>query len=139
MPNKVAVDQRTKDMIIELGSLIRDCRGTLSQSQLAKRVGLPRSNMKYIEDGVNAPTADVYDRLIKELKPEPEERYRMDSLYMEIRKIPPPDICRIITQNKDLVDALRNLESHNLTHNQVKSVAGLFASFQESRKGDTIK
>ena len=67
MPNKVAVDQRAKDMIIELGLLIRDCRGTLSQSQLAKRVGLPRSNMKYIEDGVNAPTAEVYDKLIKEL------------------------------------------------------------------------
>ena len=43
MPNKVAVDQRAKDMIIELGLLIRDCRGTLSQSQLAKRVGLPLS------------------------------------------------------------------------------------------------
>lgn len=49
MPNKVAVDQQAKGMIIELGLLIRDCRGTLSQSQLAKRVGLPRSNMKYIE------------------------------------------------------------------------------------------
>ena len=68
MPNKVAVDQQAKGMIIELGLLIRDCRGTLSQSQLAKRVGLPRSNMKYIEDGVNAPTAEVYDKLIKELK-----------------------------------------------------------------------
>ena len=46
LPNKVAVDQQAKGLIIELGLLIRDCRGTLSQSQLAKRVGLPRSNMK---------------------------------------------------------------------------------------------
>lgn len=69
MPNIVAVDQQTREKIKELGQIIRDCRGTLSQSQLAKRVGLPRSNMKYIEDGVNAPTAEVYDRLIKELKP----------------------------------------------------------------------
>ena len=74
MPNKVAVDQQAKDMIIELGLLIRDCRGTLSQSQLAKRVSLPRSNMKYIEDGVNAPTAEVYDKLIKELKPDLQTR-----------------------------------------------------------------
>lgn len=115
MPNKVAVDQQAKGMIIELGLLIRDCRGTLSQSQLAKRVGLPRSNMKYIEDGVNAPTAEVYDKLIKELKPDLQTRQRMDRLYMAIRKVPPPDICRTITQNKDLVDAMRKLEGCNLT------------------------
>ena len=103
MPNKVAVDQQAKDMIIELGLLIHDCRGTLSQSQLAKRVGLPRSNMKYIEDGVNAPTAEVYEKLIKELKPDLHTRQRMDRLYMAIRKVPPPDVCRTITQNTNSV------------------------------------
>lgn len=139
MPNKVAVDQQAKGMIIELGLLIRDCRGTLSQSQLAKRVGLPRSNMKYIEDGVNAPTAEVYDKLIKELKPDLQTRRRMDRLYMAIRKVPPPDICRTITQNKDLVDAMRKLEGCNLTPDQIKSVAALFASFQENREGEPIK
>ena len=139
MPNKVAVDQQAKGMIIELGLLIRDCRGTLSQSQLAKRVGLPRSNMKYIEDGVNAPTAEVYDKLIKELKPYLQARQRMDRLYMAIRKVPPPDICRTITQNKDLVDAMRKLEGCNLTPGQIESVATLFASFQENREGEPIK
>lgn len=139
MPNKVAVDQQAKGMIIELGLLIRDCRGTLSQSQLAKRVGLPRSNMKYIEDGVNAPTAEVYDKLIKELKPDLQARRRMDRLYMAIRKVPPPDICRTITQNKDLVDAMRKLEGCNLTPSQIESVATLFASFQENREGEPIK
>lgn len=138
MPNKVAVDQQAKGMIIELGLLIRDCRGTLSQSQLAKRVGLPRSNMKYIEDGVNAPTAEVYDKLIKELKPDLQARQRMDRLYMAIRKVPPPDICRTITQNKDLVDAMRKLEGCNLTPSQIESVATLFASFQENREGEPI-
>ena len=139
MPNKVAVDQQAKGMIIELGLLIRDCRGTLSQSQLAKRVGLPRSNMTYIEDGVNAPTAEVYDKLIKELKPDLQARQRMDRLYMAIRKVPPPDICRTITQNKDLVDAMRNLEGCNLTSDQIESVAALFASFQENSEGEPIK
>ena len=139
MPNKVAVDQQAKGLIIELGLLIRDCRGTLSQSQLAKRVGLPRSNMKYIEDGVNAPTAEVYDKLIKELKPDLQTRRRMDRLYMAIRKVPPPDICRTITQNKDLVDAMRKLEGCNLTPDQIKRVAALFASFQENREGESTK
>ena len=139
MPNKVAIDQRTKRMIAELGLLIRDRRGTLSQSQLAKRVGLPRSNMKYIEDGVNAPTAEVYDKLIKELKPDLQARQRMDRLYMAIRKVPPPDICRTITQNKDLVDAMRKLEGCNLTSDQIESVAALFASFQENSEGEPIK
>ena len=139
MPSKVAVDQQAKDMIIELGLLIRDCRGTLSQSQLAKRVSLPRSNMKYIEDGVNAPTAEVYDKLIKELKPDLQTRQRMDRLYMAIRKVPPPDICRTITQNKDLVDAMRKLDGCNLTPDQIKSVTTLFASFQENREGEPIK
>lgn len=139
MPNKVAIDQQARNMIIELGLLIRDCRGTLSQSQLAKRVGLPRSNMKYIEDGVNAPTAEVYEKLIKELKPDLQTRRRMDHLYMAIRKVPPPDICRTITQNKGLVDAIRKLEDCNLTPNQIESVAALFASFQENREGEPIK
>lgn len=139
MPNKVAVDQQARGMIIELGLLIRDCRGTLSQSQLAKRVGLPRSNMKYIEDGVNAPTAEVYDKLIKELKPDLQARQRMDRLYMAIRKVPPPDVCRTITQNKDLVDAMRKLEGCNLTPDQIKRVAALFASFQENREGEPTK
>ena len=139
MPNKVAIDQRTKRMIAELGLLIRDRRGTLSQSQLAKRVGLPRSNMKYIEDGVNAPTAEVYDKLIKEIKPDLQTRRRMDHLYMAIRKVPPPDICRTITQNKDLVDAMRKLEGCNLTSDQIKIVTDLFASFQENRVGETLK
>lgn len=139
MPNIVAVDQQTREKIKELGQIIRDCRGTLSQSQLAKRVGLPRSNMKYIEDGVNAPTAEVYDRLIKELKPDLQMRQYMDCLYMAIRKVPPPDVCRTITQNRDLVDAMRKLEGCNLTPDQIKSVAALFASFRENKEGEPSK
>ena len=95
--------------------------------------------MKYIEDGVNAPTAEVYDKLIKELKPDLQARQRMDRLYMAIRKVPPPDICRTITQNKDLVDAMRKLEGCNLTSDQIESVAALFASFQENSEGEPIK
>ena len=139
MPPKVTVDKASERAKQNLGTLIMRCRGTLSQSQLAKRVGLPRSNMKYIEDGVNAPTAEVYHKLIKELKPDLQTRQRMDRLYMAIRKVPPPDICRTITQNKDLVDAMRKLEGCNLTSDQIQSVAALFASFQNFRAGEPIK
>lgn len=139
MPPKVAADKASEKAKRSLGALIMRCRGTLSQSQLAKRVGLPRSNMKYIEDGVNAPTAEVYEKLIKELKPDLQTRRRMDHLYMAIRKVPPPDICRTITQNKGLVDAIRKLEGCNLTPDQIESVAALFASFQENREGEPIK
>ena len=59
--------------------------------------------------------------------------------YMAIRKVPPPDICRTITQNKDLVDAMRKLDGCNLTPDQIKSVTTLFASFQENREGEPIK
>ena len=139
MPNIVAIDQQVKDMIIELGSLIRDCRGALSQSQLAIKIGLSRSNMKYIEDGVNAPTAEVYDKLIKELNPNLLTRRRMDYLYMAIRKAPPPDVCRTLIQNRDLIDAMRKLEGYNLSPQQLKSVATLFASFRENTEGETQK
>ena len=139
MPPKVAADKASERAKKNLGALIVRCRGTLSQSQLAKRVGLPRSNMKYIEDGVNAPTADVYDKLIKELKPDLQTHHHMDHLYMAIRKVPPPDVCRTITQNKDLVDAMRKLEGCNLTPDQIESVSALFASFQKNREGEPIK
>ena len=52
MPPKVTVDKASERAKQNLGTLIMRCRGTLSQSQLAKRVGLPRSNMKYIEDNL---------------------------------------------------------------------------------------
>jgi hypothetical protein len=42
----------------KLGIEIAKSRGKLSQRKLAQAVGLPPSNMKYIEDGVNAPSHD---------------------------------------------------------------------------------
>ena len=68
-----------------------------------------------------------------------ERNVPLDALYMAIRRIPPPDICRIITRNKDLVDAMRKMGDRDLTLEQVKSVDALFASFQESREGEVRK
>ena len=77
-----------------LGDLISKCRGTrMSQRQLAATVGLSPSNMKYIEDGINCPTADVYSKIVSTLNPTSKKRAEMDRAYMIIRNTPPPDVC----------------------------------------------
>ena len=58
------VDESIESSKKELGRLIADCRGTMSQRNLASLVGLPPSNMKYIEDGVNAPSPEIYAKII---------------------------------------------------------------------------
>ena len=50
----------------ELGKLISKSReNIMSQRKLARGINIPPSNMKYIEDGVNAPTADVYEKILE--------------------------------------------------------------------------
>ena len=138
MPSKVAADKGVDRAKKVLGNLIfRWRRDTLNQSQLAQRVGLPRSNMKYIEDGVNAPTAEVYEKLIRELRPDGKTQRRMDRLYMEIRKVPPPDVCRTIAEHMDLIDVIRKLEGCRLTPDRIERISALFVSFQEKEEGDS--
>lgn len=139
MPGKLAKDKAAERAKKNLGSLISKCRGNLNQAQLAKKIGLPRSNMKYIEDGINTPTADVYEKLIKELKPSPGIQRRMDNLYMAIRKVPPPDISRIIADNKDLVVIIRKLKGCRLTTDQMDSISDLFTTIAYNREGDKVK
>lgn len=132
MPNKIATDRNSKRAIKELGKLIVKCReNKLSQSKLAEKVGLPRSNMKYIEDGINAPTAQVYEKLVEVLSPDKKTQIKMDNLYMTIRKVPPPGICKTIIGNEKLVDALRLLDNCNLTDEQTTALAGLIESFSK--------
>lgn len=52
-----------------------------SQRGLAKAIDLPNSNLKYIEDGINAPSPEVYKNIILLLKPNDEDWGRMDYLY----------------------------------------------------------
>lgn len=57
---KCQIDNR-KELKIELGQIIkfnREAKGS-SQRKLAKAIGLPNSNLKYIEDGINAPSPEV--------------------------------------------------------------------------------
>jgi len=74
----------------ELGRKIAQCRGEKSLRQLATQIGLAPSNLKYIEDGINAPTAEIYSKLITVLQPSVQDRKAMDVLYMSLRATPPP-------------------------------------------------
>lgn len=107
-----------KELKEELGQLIKFNRKAKGESQrgLAKAIDLPNSNLKYIEDGINAPSPEVYKNIILLLKPSDEDRGRMDYLYSQIRGTPPPDICEFMMDNAYLYDVLRNLDNNYKKH-----------------------
>ena len=98
-----------KELKEELGQLIKFNRKAKGESQrgLAKAIDLPNSNLKYIEDGINAPSPEVYKNIILLLKPNDEDRVRMDYLYSQIRGTPPPDICEFIIENDEVFESIR--------------------------------
>lgn len=122
----------------KLGNLIAKCRGkTMSQRQLATAIGLPPSNMKYIEDGINCPTADVYSRLIDVLHPSPKNRVELDQTYMIIRNAPPPDVCDRVKKDTYLINAIRAMDDTPLTEAQAQQLMALLGSFAlENTKGE---
>lgn len=137
MPKK-ADDRKLKAKKEKLGELLAKCRGETSLRKLAEQIGLPHSNLKYIEDGVNAPTPEIYEKLIATLKPDVKTRNKMDELYMAIRETPPPDVCNTILQNKSLITALRPLDGITLTADQSIEIQKLILSIAEAnRKGET--
>lgn len=122
-----------------LGSLIKECRGTMSQRKLAAQVGLVPSHMKAIEDGVHSPTPEVYDKLIAILKPGKEMRSDMDSLYMDIRKLPPPDICAWIVDNPSVIRAIRRVSDVQLTFKQEYMIEALFQVIEKEQASKSKK
>ena len=70
----------------ELGKLIKSNREAKDYSQrgLAKAIDLPNSNLKYIEDGINAPSPEVYKNIILQLNPNDKDRDKMDYLYSNL-------------------------------------------------------
>lgn len=98
-----------KELKEELGQLIKFNRKAKGESQrgLAKAIDLPNSNLKYIEDGINAPSPEVYKNIILLLKPSDKDRGRMDHLYSQIRGTPPPDICEFIIENDEVFESIR--------------------------------
>lgn len=118
---------------LKLGQLIKECRGTMSQRKLAAQVGLVPSHMKAIEDGVHSPTPEVYDKLIAILKPCEAMRSEMDTLYMEIRKLPPPDICAWIVENPSMIRAIRRIPDVRLTFEQLDMIDTLFRAIEKEQ------
>ena len=125
----------------QLGEKIKKLREskkeTISLRKLASLVNLPPSNMKYIEDGVNAPTAEVYDAIIRNLKPKDKLHAEMDRLYTIIRGTPPPDVCDIVRKNNGMKDALRIENDQELSAQQIASLKALLTSFKtETVRGE---
>ena len=128
------IDKTVEKNKKKLGRKISILRGKMSQRELAKQIGLPNSNLKYIEDGVNAPTHEVYESIIKVLSPSPEKRKEMDELFSSIRKTPPPDVCNIIIETEGMNDVIRLIDGIPLDNKQIEQVKELFTSFKEKAK-----
>lgn len=110
MSKKIATDKTTEQAMKKLGKVIGQCRGTQSLRKIATPSGISASQLLAIENGTLAPTADVYSRLLNTLQPSEKQQDKMDQLYMDIRKTPPPDICELIISNPDLIATLRTIK-----------------------------
>lgn len=128
MPKKNFNAQQDK---IVLGKLIAKLRAdkNISLRQMAQGINIPPSNLTYIEDGRNVPTANVYSRIIDFLKPINKVQKQMDDLYTKIRHAPPPDVCNILMENKGLGERIKLLQDISLSPEQLSSIEELFASF----------
>ena len=114
----------------KLGDKIKKVRmsNNISQRKLAKEICVSNSNLKYIEDGINAPSPSVYKKIIDITKPSSEIRQEMDSLYSKIRKSPPPEICDFIITYDDLYESIRK-NSVALNKRQVEKLKKLLEEF----------
>lgn len=119
-----------KELKEELGQLIKFNREEKGESQrkLAKAIDLANSNLKYIEDGINAPSPKVYKNIILLLKPSDSDRSRMDFLYSQIRGTPPPDICEFMLANNEIFDSIRKNKCR-LTRTQTEKLNILLEAF----------
>lgn len=72
-----------KELKEVLGRLIKFNHKAKEESQrgLTRAIDLPNSNLKYIEDGINAPNPEVYKNIILLLKSSDEDRGEKDHLY----------------------------------------------------------
>ena len=111
-----------------------DERGYVSLRKLEDAIRIPASNIKYIEDGVNAPSPEAYEAIVRELNPTDAERKELDQLYSLIRGTPPPDVCKIICANEGLNNALRVLDNQTLTKAQIAEITALLTSFKINTK-----
>ena len=113
----------------QLGAMLALCRGKRSLREIARAIEIPASNLSYIEKGINAPSPEVYEKIILELAPSDEKRQEMDTLYSCIRDLPPPDVCEILITNNELNNSLRLLGNKQISNDMLIQINKLFASF----------
>lgn len=115
-----------------LGNMISRLRQAQNMSlrKFAKAINLPPSNVTYIEKGVNAPSPEVYARIIQVLSPEEHEHQDMDMCYSKVRNLPPPDVCDILLKMPELNEKLKLLNDVKLSPTQLKSIETLFSTFK---------
>ena len=115
-----------------LGKLISCLRKdkNMSLRKFAKLIEIPPSNVTYIEKGVNAPSSEIYARIINVLSPQAKDHQNMDMYYCKIRNIPPPDVCEILLNTPELREKLRLLNNVQLSSNQLDSIGTLFSTFK---------
>lgn len=126
MPKKNFNNKNTQKQ--QLGAMLALCRGKRSLREIARAIGISASNLSYIERGINAPSPEVYDKIISELTPSEKERQEMDILYSHIRGLPPPDVCEILVTNNGLSNALRLLGDRRISNDMLLQINKLFAS-----------
>lgn len=117
---------KKNELKVQLGECISSYRKLkmISQRGLAKKIGLANSNLKYIEDGVNAPSANVYRKIIEHLQPPGDVREKMDYLYAQIRETPPPEVCDFLIENRELFDPMR-LGKKKLSKKQIEKITNV--------------
>lgn len=98
-----------------------------SQRGLAKFIDLPNSNLKYFEDEINAPSPEVYKKILR-LNPNDKDRGRMYYLYSLIRGTRQHDICEFIIENNEVFNAIRK-NKYKLTRTQSDQLNKLLKSF----------
>ena len=124
------VQYETKQSLGNMISRLRQSHN-LSLRQFAKLINLPPSNVTYLEKGVNAPSPEVYARIVNVLSPNVQEHQEMDMYYCKIRNIPPPDVCEILLNIPELREKLRILNNVQLSSNQLESIGTLFSTFKQ--------
>lgn len=117
-----------KEQKQQLGTMLALCRGKRSLREIARAIEIPASNLSYIEKGINAPSPEVYEKIILELAPSDKKRQEMDALYSCIRDLPPPDVCEILVTNNELNKALRLLRDKRISNDMLVQINKLFAS-----------
>ena len=117
-----------KEQKQQLGAMLTLCRGKRSLREFARAIEIPASNLSYIEKGINAPSPEVYEKIIIELSPSDKKRQEMDALYSCIRDLPPPDVCEILVANNGLNNSLRLLGNKHISNDIIIQINKLFAS-----------